>query len=488
MLDISKYFNEAKKSVFLAGKILKKYYLENFKIEYKGTRNPVTAADKNSEKSIIKILGEKFPDIDFLCEESCEEINRRKNGLVWIIDPLDGTVNFIHKLPIFSISLALYDGNKALFGIVYNPISGEFFHAIKNKGAYLNGKKIGVSKINDLKHSLIVTGFPYNYMPIELAPNYDIMVPLIQSRFFEGANMVQRKTITLFEFHQQFPTEKECAKHLFNLRWPDGFICPRCMCQEYWVHGTRFLYECKNCRHQVSLTAGSIMHKTRTPLMVWFWAIFLVACDKRGHSALSISKELKISYWIAWTLLQKIRRAMAEQDSRYKLQGIVEFDDAYFGGRKEGEKRGRGTTKSKVLVAVSTGEKKKHANFVKMVVVKKLDTNTINKFVTENIEPGSKVQTDDLSIYDSLDGQVIEHERYPIVSGEKPLPWVHTIISNAKTFCLGTYHHFCRKHLQSYLDEFCYRFNRRFWEYQLFDRLLAACINCENTPCSELTQ
>ena len=326
------------------------------------------------------------------------------------------------------------------------------------------------------------------FMPIELAPNYDIMVPLIQSRFFEGANMVQRKTITLFEFHQQFPTEKECAKHLFNLRWPDGFICPRCMCQEYWVHGTRFLYECKNCRHQVSLTAGSIMHKTRTPLMVWFWAIFLVACDKRGHSALSISKELKISYWIAWTLLQKIRRAMAEQDSRYKLQGIVEFDDAYFGGRKEGEKRGRGTTKSKVLVAVSTGEKKKHANFVKMVVVKKLDTNTINKFVTENIDPGSKVQTDDLSIYDSLDGQVIEHERYPIVSGEKPLPWVHTIISNAKTFCLGTYHHFCRKHLQSYLDEFCYRFNRRFWEYQLFDRLLAACINCENTPCSELTQ
>ncbi|MFA5779248.1 MAG: inositol monophosphatase family protein [Elusimicrobiota bacterium] len=163
MLNISKYFNEAEKSIFLAGKILKKYYLESFKIEYKGTRNPVTAADKNSEKAIIKILGKKFPDIDFLCEESCGEINRRKNGLVWIIDPLDGTVNFIHKLPVFSISLALYDGNKALFGIVYNPISGEFFHAIKSKGAYFNGKKIGVSKINDLKHSLVVTGFPYDY-------------------------------------------------------------------------------------------------------------------------------------------------------------------------------------------------------------------------------------------------------------------------------------------------------------------------------------
>jgi len=370
-------------------------------------------------------------------------------------------------------------------GKIYYARSQKYFE-IPEKSSKRKTVRTDISQCT--KSEVTVKIGQFANMPIELAPNYDIMVPLIQSRFFEGANMVQRKTITLFEFHQQFPTEKECAKHLFNLRWPDGFICPRCMCQEYWVHGTRFLYECKNCRHQVSLTAGSIMHKTRTPLMVWFWAIFLVACDKRGHSALSISKELKISYWIAWTLLQKIRRAMAEQDSRYKLQGIVEFDDAYFGGRKEGEKRGRGTTKSKVLVAVSTGEKKKHANFVKMVVVKKLDTNTINKFVTENIDPGSKVQTDDLSIYDSLDGQVIEHERYPIVSGEKPLPWVHTIISNAKTFCLGTYHHFCRKHLQSYLDEFCYRFNRRFWEYQLFDRLLAACINCENTPCSELTQ
>ena len=222
--------------------------------------------------------------------------------------------------------------------------------------------------------------------------------------------------------------------------------------------------------------------------MVWFWIIFLVACDKRGHSALSISKELTISYWVAWTLLQKIRKAMAEQDRRYILKGIVELDDAYFGGKKEGEKRGRGTTKSKVLVAVSTDAKKKHAGFVKMKVVKSLDTDTVNEFVRENIESGSKIQTDTLDIYNSLADLGVKHEEYPIVSGEKPLPWVHTIISNAKTFCLGTYHRFGRKHLQSYLDEFCYRFNRRFWEDQLFDRLLSACINSENITYAELTQ
>lgn len=304
----------------------------------------------------------------------------------------------------------------------------------------------------------------------------------------EVQNMVQRQTMSLFEFHQRFPTHKECAEHLFNLRWPDGFICPRCNSKQYSFHTTRFLYQCKNCKYQTSLTTNSVMHKTKTPLMVWFWAIFLVACDKRGHSALSISGELKISYWVAWTLLQKIRRAMREQDIRYKLQGIVELDDAYFGGKTEGEKRGRGTTKSKVLVAVSTDKKKKHAGFAKMKVVKQLDKDTVNKFVKENVEPGSKIQTDDLDIYDALTSLGMKHEEYPIVSGEKPLPWVHTIISNAKAFCLGTYHRFGRKHLQSYLDEFCFRFNRRFWEDQLFDRLLSACINCENTTYTELTQ
>jgi transposase-like protein len=115
--------------------------------------------------------------------------------------------------------------------------------------------------------------------------------------------MVQRERISLLEFNQRFPSQKECIEHLFNLRWPNGFICPRCNSQKYGFHSGRFLYQCKDCRYQASLTAGSVMHKTRTPLMIWFWTIFMVACDKRGHSALSISKELKISYWIAWTLL-----------------------------------------------------------------------------------------------------------------------------------------------------------------------------------------
>src|SRR3972149_7209581 len=108
--------------------------------------------------------------------------------------------------------------------------------------------------------------------------------------------MAQKEPLTLSDFHKQFKTEKECEKYLFNIRWPKGYVCPRCDGRQYSVIKSRNLYRCKKCRYQVSLTVGTVMHRTRTPLIVWFWAIYLLACDKRGHSALSISKELSVSY------------------------------------------------------------------------------------------------------------------------------------------------------------------------------------------------
>lgn len=303
-----------------------------------------------------------------------------------------------------------------------------------------------------------------------------------------NANMAQKEPLTLFGFHKQFKTQEDCEDYLFNIRWPKGYVCPRCEESQYSLIKSRNLYRCMKCRYQVSLTAGTIMHRSRTPLTVWFWAIFLLACDKRGHSALSISKELGVSYWVAWTLLQKIRHAMGQQDKKYKLRGIVEFDEAYFGSEQRDGKAGRGTGKSKVLVAVSTNEDKEYAGFAKMRVVSRFDTDTVNMFVKKNLEPECTVQTDGLNIYNALMDIVSSHERYPIIDGAEPLPWVHTIISNAKAFISGTYHGLGPKHLQSYLDEYCYRFNRRFWEDQLFNRMLAACMDCETITFDELTQ
>lgn len=300
--------------------------------------------------------------------------------------------------------------------------------------------------------------------------------------------MAQREPMSLFQFHQTFSTEEDCARYVFGLRWPKGFICPRCQNDKYGLIKSRFLYRCKSCRYQASLTAGSIMHRTRTPLMVWFWTIFLVGCDKRGHSSLSLSKELGVSYWVAWTMLQKIRKAMGQQDANYRLDGLVEMDEGYFGGTSKKGKRGRGTTKSKVLIAVSTDADKKHAKFLKMKKVKDFNSITVDNFVNQHLNPECTVQTDGLNIYDSLSTLVKECQTFTIKTGATPLPWVHTIISNAKSFVGGTFHGLDQKHLQAYLDEFCYRFNRRFWEGQLFNRLLTACLGYPPTTYGELTQ
>jgi len=300
--------------------------------------------------------------------------------------------------------------------------------------------------------------------------------------------MAQREPMSLFQFHQLFSTEEDCTQHAFDLRWPKGFICPRCQNDKYGLIKSRLLYRCKSCRYQASLTAGSIMHRTRTPLMVWFWTIFLVGCDKRGHSALSLSKEMGISYWVAWTMLQKIRKAMGQQDANYRLDGLVEMDEGYFGGTSKTGKRGRGTTKSKVLIAVSTDVDKKHAKFLKMKRVEDFNRSTVEKFVNQHLTDGCTVQTDGLNIYESLSSLVKEHQKLTIKTGASPLPWVHTIIANAKSFVGGTFHGLAPKHLQAYLDEFCYRFNRRFWEGQLFNRLLAACLGYPPTTYGELTK
>lgn len=300
--------------------------------------------------------------------------------------------------------------------------------------------------------------------------------------------MAQREPMTLFQFHKMFTTEDDCAQYIFDLRWPDGFICPRCQNDKFGMIKSRLLYRCKSCRYQASLTSGSVLHRTRTPLMIWFWAIFLISCDKRGHSALSLSKELSISYWVAWTMFQKIRKAMEQQDANYRLDGLVEMDEGYFGGVAEEGRRGRGTDKAKVLIAVSTDADKKHAKFVKMKEVKDFNSNTVESFVNQHLTPGCIVQTDGLNIYNSLSRLVKEHQKFTIRTGSPTLPWVHTIIANAKAFISGTFHGLDQRHLQAYLDEFCYRFNRRFWEGQLFNRLLSACLSYNPTTYGELTQ
>ena len=289
------------------------------------------------------------------------------------------------------------------------------------------------------------------------------------------------------QFQERFQTEEQCYEHLKNLRWPDGFICPRCGHREAYFTKTRKLYQCKNCGYQASVTSRTLFHRTRVPLRKWFWAIYLVGTDKRGCSAKRLEMLLGVNYVTAWLMIHKIRKAMEDRDSRYMLGHVIEMDEAFFGGPFSG-KRGRGAgNKSKVIVAVENRETS--AGYAKMTVVDGLDSDTIMALAHKTIRSQFEIRTDDYSAYTVL-GKQFQHQGDTIKPHEASdmLPWVHILIGNAKTFIRGTYHGVSHKHLQRYLNEFCYRFNRRRNEFSIFDHMLAASLSTGTITFAELTQ
>lgn len=277
-------------------------------------------------------------------------------------------------------------------------------------------------------------------------------------------------------FSEKYATEEACREALFHKRWPHGFECLECGRRGYIILQKRNRIQCNSCKHQTSPTVGTVMHKTHLPIRTWFWAIYLVAQDKRGISAMSLCKQLKVTYKTAWYLLHRIREAMGKRDERYLLAGIVEFDDSYFGGPRGGGKRGRGTKKSKVLIALSktAGGKPQH---LKMQVVPNLRGSTIGAFAAATIHQNSTIQSDAAINYrKALSAKWLHQYELSGACGQS-LAWLHTVISNVKASIQGTTHGLDSKHLQRYLNEVCYRFNRRFLEHSLFEHLLTAVTN-----------
>jgi transposase-like protein len=230
------------------------------------------------------------------------------------------------------------------------------------------------------------------------------------------------------------------------------------------------------------------MDKSRIPLAKWFWAIYMVGTDKRGCSATALSNKLDISYKAAWYLLKRLQMAMMERDWDYMLSGTVEVDDVFFGSADEGGKRGRGTDKTQVIVGLSLNEKG-GPQYLKMESVNDLTKNTVGDFTTMNIVSGSTISTDAYSSYKHLRDEGYDHQPkiYNPKDDSDHLKWLHTIVSNAKAFINGTYHGLDKKHLDYYLAEFCYRFNRRFDIGQLFSKLLYSCVAGTKISYAELT-
>jgi transposase-like protein len=282
--------------------------------------------------------------------------------------------------------------------------------------------------------------------------------------------------MNLMEWQHHYGTEEACSQALAQQRWAEGFRCPRCGHDHGYAIATRHCWECSRCHTQTSLTAGTLFHSTNLPLSKWFWAIYLVASDKGGISALRLSRQINVSWITASRMLRKIRIAMGHRDSIYRLHELIEIDDALIGGRHTGGKRGRGAErKAPILVAVEN--RGKCAGFIAMQQVSGINRETVSQFVKRHLASDQSVRSDALPSLAEI-GKTQNHVPRvtpPSKAGEW-LPWVHIAIGNLKAFLLGTYHGVSSRYLQEYLNEFCYQFNRRTWEAELPSRLLNACL------------
>jgi len=283
--------------------------------------------------------------------------------------------------------------------------------------------------------------------------------------------MARRKGMPLGEFLKRFSTETKCREYLASLRWQLGYVCPKCGGHHgYWL--SNGLYQCAQCHHQTSVTAGTVLHGSHVRLTKWFLTFYLVCQDKRGISAMQLSSQIGVTYKTAWYMLKRIRAAMGQRDKAHQLKGVIEFDDAYFGGPTIGKKRGRGTEKVKVFVALSLD---RHENpcYLKMQVTENIKQASVRKFAQVAFAEGSVIRSDGYRSYiPALEGYSHEHNSYAPNSGL--LHWLHIIISNAKAFILGTYHGLPKDNFQSYLDEYCFRFSRRSFGANLLQRLALA--------------
>jgi transposase-like protein len=266
---------------------------------------------------------------------------------------------------------------------------------------------------------------------------------------------------TILEFEKRFDSEDACLQYLFELRWPKGFQCPRCGSNEVW-QTKRGLYLCKQCDYQVSITAGTIFHDTHKPLRLWFRAIWYVTSQKYGVSALGLKRVLGLgSYRTAWTWLHKLRVAMV-RPGREQLSGIIEVDETYIGGEKSG-KRGRGAA-GKALVLIMAEDDDGKIGRIRLSRIPNASSESLTNAIKMYIKPGSTLHTDGWKGYEAVNNAGYSHIiiRDESNVGDTLLPHAHRVSSLLKRWLLGTHQGAVRQtHLDYYLDEFTFRFNRR---------------------------
>ena len=281
---------------------------------------------------------------------------------------------------------------------------------------------------------------------------------------------------SLLEFQRHFPDDAACAIYLAAARWPEGFVCPDC-------GGTRaclltakaHTYQCSACHKQTSVTAGTVMHGSKLSLTVWFWAAYLMATHSNGISARQLWRQLGLgSYKSAWLLAAKLRRAMVDPE-RHLLSGLVEVDETQISYRTKDDPPAGGGGRSgegKLQVAAAVEIQGKGPGRIRLAAIKDASATSLRTFLKDSVASGTTIKTDGWSGYLGAPG--LTHEPHVVgnMAAHIVLPWVHRIFSNLKTWALGVYHGLRKQHLQAYLDEFVFRFNRRRTPHAAFRTLL----------------
>lgn len=297
----------------------------------------------------------------------------------------------------------------------------------------------------------------------------------------------------LIDFTKKFKTEEDCKAFIKTRREEHGLVCPRCGCVHFKWKRCRESWECKECGKRISLTSGTVMHNTKLPLMYWFIAMHLLTSMRKSISAAELQRQLGHNrYQPIWEMLHKLRDVMGQRDAEYKLSGCIELDEGFFSTavdeseRDKSRKRGRGSqAKTKVLVMAESEPNeakankktiKKRVGYIKMIVISDLKAKTIDREVIKFINSDGELTTDDSTSYVNFKDLVKSHMSRVVEPKNisKVLPWVHIAISNAKRQILDIHHDVSAELLQSYLNEFCFKHNRRYMD--VFDRLMNVCL------------
>jgi transposase-like protein len=297
------------------------------------------------------------------------------------------------------------------------------------------------------------------------------------------------------EFLAQFATEQDCWNYLIEMRWSDGYICPQCQSSEYWLTAKHKIH-CTGCQKEMSITSGTLFQETKKPLLLWFHIMWWVVAQKTGVSAQNLTDFMGFgSYETAWLWLHKLRRAMVRA-GREKLSGTVEVDEIYIGGNETGrDKCGRGA-EDKLLVVVAVECIGKQIGRVRFRIISEASAENLIPFIEDTVERGSTVNTDGWKGYAPLSKRDdYNHKAYPIAnSGKKAhelLPHVHLVDSLVKRWINGTHQgRISKKHLEYYLDEFAFRFNRKMSTHRgkLFYRLMQQAINTLPATYEDITK